>query len=47
MLKFRCEMQRQNQLQARIIESVAFGYSGIKSAKGSTAMRHILDLLRQ
>lgn len=47
MLKHRCEMQRQGQLQARMVEAVAFGYSGAKSAKGSTAMQKILALLRR
>ena len=47
MLHFQCEMQRQAQMQARRIEAVAFGYSGVKSEKGSGVMQKILALLRR
>lgn len=46
MLMFRCEMQRQGHMQARLIESVAFGYSGVRSEKGPSVMRKMLNLLR-
>lgn len=46
MLKYRCELQRQNHAQARIIEAVASGYGGCKSEKGDQAMQRIIDALR-
>lgn len=44
---FRCEMQRQHQMQAHAIEAVAFGYAGVKSSKGSNVMRKVIEWLRR
>jgi len=46
MLHYGIAVQREQQLQARMIEAVAFGYGGVKSDKGNTAMQRILKLLR-
>lgn len=46
MLHYRIAMQREQQLQARMIEAVAFGYGGVESDKGNTVMQRILKLLR-
>lgn len=47
MLLYACEMRRQNHLQARVIEAVAFGYSGAKSAKKDSPLQKVLALLRR
>jgi len=48
MQKYECEMRRQNQLQARVIEAVAFGYSGARSSdKRTNPLQKILALLRR
>lgn len=46
MLHYQIAMQREQQMQARMIEAVAFGYGGVKSDKGNSAMQRILALLR-
>lgn len=47
MRKYELEMRRQNHLQARIVEAVAFGYSGVRSSdKRNNPLQKILALLR-
>lgn len=46
MLHYRMAMQREREAQARVVEAVAFGYGGIKSEKGNSAMQKILAVLR-
>lgn len=41
------EQRRQNRAKADIVEAVASGYAGCKTAKGSKAMKRLIELLRR